>query len=110
MLRRFSRRLAPRAKHHDELVKMWRESPRGWTRPVRRADCGSVTPDQPRRMNPMMQSVVVSSTNPRTAAWWRWISFWARSPATVLRACHASSWTSMTRFSDTLIAICSSGL
>ncbi|EAN91469.1 hypothetical protein C3747_89g801c [Trypanosoma cruzi] len=29
MLRRFSRRLAPRAKHHDELVKMWRESPRG---------------------------------------------------------------------------------
>ncbi|EAN98386.1 hypothetical protein C3747_41g242 [Trypanosoma cruzi] len=29
MLRRFSRCLAPRAKHHDELVKMWRESPRG---------------------------------------------------------------------------------
>ncbi|RNF15731.1 uncharacterized protein Tco025E_05415 [Trypanosoma conorhini] len=28
MLRRFSRRLAPRAKNHEELVKMWKEDPR----------------------------------------------------------------------------------
>ncbi|KEG12422.1 hypothetical protein DQ04_01731100 [Trypanosoma grayi] len=27
MLRRLSRRFAPRAKHHEELVRMWRERP-----------------------------------------------------------------------------------